>query len=279
MTGVKSGIMKIFEKRKHFFYVLYYLIILFASAVSIVLLTLNLLYKINIVQPPYLFFNVFSLLIFIIDYFVRLYLAKNKSIFFRENIFELLAIVPIHPIFSFFRVFRVFQIGNVFLLIRTAQIFSFSQILLISKNKVKSFFKVTGILYVLIISLLSLSIAALIFSFSEGYSYGNSFWWAMVTATTVGYGGIIPKTIIGRITASILMIVGIGFMGTLTSRLCSFFMNEHSVHRREENKEILKKINEMDSVDKEILKKLDEIKSTNANLTKTIKKMENYMIR
>jgi voltage-gated potassium channel len=42
-------------------------------------------------------------------------------------------------------------------------------------------------------------------------------WWAVQTVTTVGYGDITPKAISGRIIASLLMLVGIGFISLITA--------------------------------------------------------------
>jgi voltage-gated potassium channel len=41
-------------------------------------------------------------------------------------------------------------------------------------------------------------------------------YWAIVTVTTVGYGDISPKTVPGRILASLLMIVGYGIIAVPT---------------------------------------------------------------
>ena len=40
---------------------------------------------------------------------------------------------------------------------------------------------------------------------------GYAFWWAIVTATTAGYGNIYPVTIEGKIRAHVLMIFGLLF--------------------------------------------------------------------
>jgi hypothetical protein len=48
---------------------------------------------------------------------------------------------------------------------------------------------------------------------------GEAFWWAIVTVTTVGYGDVYPITIGGKIIASVLMVVGIGVLGTFISTL------------------------------------------------------------
>lgn len=52
----------------------------------------------------------------------------------------------------------------------------------------------------------------------------DAVWWSFVTATTVGYGDLSPETAVGRIIASILMLVGIGLIGSLTSAITSFFL-------------------------------------------------------
>ena len=44
-------------------------------------------------------------------------------------------------------------------------------------------------------------------------------WWAVVTLTTVGYGDAYPVTILGRMVASVIMLVGIGLVAVPTSLL------------------------------------------------------------
>jgi voltage-gated potassium channel len=55
-------------------------------------------------------------------------------------------------------------------------------------------------------------------------TFPESLWWAAVTTTTVGYGDFFPVTLGGRITASGLMLVGIGLVGTVSATLASWFV-------------------------------------------------------
>ncbi len=47
---------------------------------------------------------------------------------------------------------------------------------------------------------------------SSDYFDKSSFWWAVVTITTVGYGDYYPVTTIGRIIAVLVMFSGIGIV-------------------------------------------------------------------
>lgn len=60
---------------------------------------------------------------------------------------------------------------------------------------------------------------------AEITNFGDALWWSMVTVTTVGYGDIVPVTIIGRITTAGLMLVGISLIGAVTASVSAWFMS------------------------------------------------------
>jgi voltage-gated potassium channel len=76
--------------------------------------------------------------------------------------------------------------------------------------------------------------AAGVFVFEEGQNrtiggFGDAIWWAIVTATTVGYGDVSPVTLEGRVIAVVLMLTGIGVIGVFTATVASlFFEREES---------------------------------------------------
>jgi voltage-gated potassium channel len=59
-------------------------------------------------------------------------------------------------------------------------------------------------------------------------------WFAIVTVTTVGYGDTFPTSPIGRVVASGLMIVGIGFLGLATAAIAGHFVNQDAEDKQAE---------------------------------------------
>lgn len=166
----------------------------------------------------------FIALIFLTEWGVRFRLAENKKIFFRKNWWELLASIPIPSDFAqalrALRILRVLRIIR--LAVRLKRISSFSENL--SKH--------SYLIQILLIFLSITFIASMIFdTFERGsnpniHSTWDSFWWAMVTATTIGYGDVYPFTTGGRIVAMLLMLFGIGTLGILTAKIASTIIKD-----------------------------------------------------
>ena len=53
--------------------------------------------------------------------------------------------------------------------------------------------------------IISMTVAAIVFSLVEGKDLTNSYWWATVTSTTVGYGDLYPTKLISKLVAGVFM--------------------------------------------------------------------------
>jgi voltage-gated potassium channel len=58
---------------------------------------------------------------------------------------------------------------------------------------------------------------AIVIALVEGISIGNSMYFSFITAFTIGYGDITPITIIGRVLAILMGLIGIIFTGLVVA--------------------------------------------------------------
>jgi voltage-gated potassium channel len=89
------------------------------------------------------------------------------------------------------------------------------------------------LLSVLVIFLMVLFLASVVVHYLERdaqpVAFGSvpaTFWWAVATLTTTGYGDVVPVTPLGRLVAGIVMICGLGVFGLWTGILATGFAAE-----------------------------------------------------
>lgn len=193
------------------------------ALISIVLVIADLSKIISIAKAPYDIIDNSILAIFAIDYFYRFIKAKDKKYFFIHNVFDLLSIIPFN---SAFYLFRINRISRAFSFTRIFRLLRLTVLLGRIRNNILRFLKTNGLIYLIYIDSILLIIAAVIYSSTEHVNFWNTLWWSIVTTTTVGYGDMSPNTAVGRVMAVILMFVGIGLIGMLTSAITSFFSSD-----------------------------------------------------
>jgi voltage-gated potassium channel len=76
------------------------------------------------------------------------------------------------------------------------------------------------------------------------HSIGLSYWWAITTLTTVGYGDVVPVTTAGRTVGAVLMLTGIALIPTTTSVTITLLVNKRTRAERLEMEERLARIEE-----------------------------------
>ena len=85
----------------------------------------------------------------------------------------------------------------------------------------------------LIVTLFLLLFGAVILYIVEGNAQPETFgsipramWWAMATLTTVGYGDVYPITLLGKICASFIALIGIGIVALPAGIIAANFTHE-----------------------------------------------------
>ncbi|ORO50933.1 ion transporter [Streptococcus sp. 1643] len=202
-------------------------IILLLALISVVLVIFGFMDVIDLHNPPYNIIDLMIWIVFIVDYLWRFFTSKEKFRFIIDNIFDLLAILPSNAIFTVFRLGRIFRLAKLTKLVKLTRLLRIIGLSGKLERKASRLLRTNGLLYILYVNVFIVFVGSSIFSVVEEKAFSDSLWWAIVTVTTVGYGDIIPASIFGKWLAVLLMLVGIGTIGMLTSSLTNFFVKDN----------------------------------------------------
>ena len=87
-------------------------------------------------------------------------------------------------------------------------------------------------------ALLFLFIETGVYAVFEKKDFLDSLWWALITATTVGYGDIVPHTVAGKFIATLTALMGVCVVALLTGIVATGFTNQVAMRRRQLEAEI-----------------------------------------
>jgi voltage-gated potassium channel len=149
--------------------------------------------------------------LFVLDYFVRLYLATDRRHWFLRHLLDF-AIVTL-PLLRPLRLLRLLVLIEVL------------------QKAIGDAFRGRIVVYTMSGVVLLIYTASLAVFDKERYlpgstinSFGKALWWSITTVTTVGYGDVYPVTNTGRVIAVLLMIGGISLVGVVTAALASWII-------------------------------------------------------
>ena len=162
-------------------------------------------------------------ILFTIEYFLRLWSVRSPAYYARSfyGIVDLAAILPTYlSLFftgaEFLVVVRLLRVLRIFRILKLVQYLEGSRTIMralrASRPKIVVFLSTIVVLVTIIGSLMYLI---------EGQEGGFTsipmgIYWAIVTLTTVGYGDLAPDTPLGKLLASIVMIMGYGIIAVPT---------------------------------------------------------------
>ena len=205
------------------------------------------------------YFDLYSGICFIIDYFLRWLTAdfsskKNRLVAFLTYpltpmaIIDLLSILPtlnlLSPTFKVARVSRLLRLLRVIKVVRYYE--PLEIILAVVKRQSRILWTVfsLAIFYIFITALIMFNAEEDINPETGEYLFKNffdAFYWAACTLTTVGYGDLYPISNVGRVISIISSMVGIAIIALPSGIVTAGYIDELKSRRKEEIKIKLKK--------------------------------------
>ncbi len=209
-----------------------------------------------------------------LDYVHRARRSGDPWGYARRTFYEIPALIPAVALAAiesslagaglvrFVRVLRFLRI--VVLLSRGSRFLALLREVLISRLRIGE------VLMAVILTLFSGSFAVYlvesIYPNSQIKTFFDAIWWALATATTVGYGDVVPVTTLGRAIGIVMMLLGIALLSVVISGIGAAFYEYTLTSGREEArakerlKDMIDRLEEADEEELELL--LRKIRST-----------------
>ena len=171
-------------------------------------------------------FEIFSIVIFSLEYLLRIYVADKKInyIFSFYGFIDVIAILPFY--ISGAVDLRSLRAVRLLRVLRLFKLFRFNESLALLKKAFQIVKREMIVFSFIAIILLYISAVGIYFFENpvqpdEFSSIFDCMWWAISTMTTVGYGDIVPITVGGKIFTSFISFIGIGVVSIPTALLAS----------------------------------------------------------
>lgn len=196
---------------------------------------------------PILWFDLCSVTIFSVEYLLRLWSAPENPRFHASRRPRLrwavtpMALVDFFAVAPFFlsrftavdtRILRALRLVRLFKLTRYST--SMELMMTVVRKEAASF--ASAVFVMLIIIVLSASGIYVVERESQPENFGSipaAMWWATVTLTTVGYGDVVPQTVVGRLLGMLITIAGVGMAALPAGIVASGFSRELELRRHQ----------------------------------------------
>lgn len=190
------------------------------------------------------FFDLFSVIIFTIEYVLRVWSCTHdprykgsikgrlKYIFTFGALVDLVAFLPyyLHAIIGFdLRILRILRLLRFFRLFRLTAYTRSAQMIfnVFRSRKNELILSLVLVLFLIVIASCLLYFAEHLHPENKGFtSIPATLWWAVVTLTTTGYGDMYPVTTIGKIISGMIMLTGVAFFALPAGIITAGFLEE-----------------------------------------------------
>lgn len=199
--------------------------------------TTYLLYK-----DAFITFELISLSLFSFEYLLRVWCcvesteyqnlsksnARLKYIFTPVALIDLITILPFIIAMFFAIDLRTLRLIRVLRLLKLTHSFKgFNVFITVIIKESRSI--VAAVMVMIFLIIIAASLMYSIEGTTQPEAFGsiiNSFWWAVVTMTTVGYGDVVPITAAGKIISTFIMLTGVGLVALPAAMLAARFSEE-----------------------------------------------------
>lgn len=189
------------------------------------------------------YFDLISVLIFSAEYVLRVWSCNNdpryqhtfygrlKYMFSVDALIDIIAILPfyIHAIVGLdLRILRILRLLRFLRLFRlTAYMKSAKMIRNVFLRRASELkLSVVLILFLLIIASSIMYFAEHLAQPTVFTSIPATFWWAIVTLTSVGYGDMVPITVVGKLMTGVIMLAGVAIFALPAGIISAGFLEE-----------------------------------------------------
>ncbi|RZK35639.1 MAG: ion transporter [Pedobacter sp.] len=203
---------------------LFDIILLWVILISVIVVILESVPSLNIRFSNLFFYAEWTItILFTVEYLLRIWSSKTplRYVFSFWGLVDLLSILPtylelINFGFHYLLAIRIFRLLRVFRILKLVRFNREAQKLLLAMKG--SGYKIAVFLMVVISIMVILGTLMYVIEGGEnGFtSIPQSIYWAIVTVTTVGFGDIVPQTVLGKFLSSIAMIMGYAIIAVPT---------------------------------------------------------------
>lgn len=161
--------------------------------------------------------------VFVAEFVIRLFLAPDKLRFVLSNPLDLLAVA-----LPMLRPLRVVRTAGLLRAVGVARAEA-SLVRLLRRGR-RAFGRHRILYSSLVIALVTLGAAIVTHQAEQEVqgstltTFGGTLWWAVQVVTTVGSADAYPVTLAGRISAVVLMVVGVGLFGLVAATLAATYI-------------------------------------------------------
>ncbi|MFT5219788.1 MAG: voltage-gated potassium channel [Gammaproteobacteria bacterium] len=219
-------------------------------------------------------FEIFSVIIFSIEYLTRLWIctelpqfkqypplqARLRYMVSPMAVIDLIAILPFFLSLFIALDLRYLRLLRVLRLLKLSHYFKgFNIFLTVISKEIRSI--AAAMLMMVFLIIIAASLMYSLENEAQPEAFGNmmqSLWWAVVTMTTIGYGDVTPITTLGKMVATVIMLIGVGLVALPAGMLAARFGDELRERKRNLNAHIINALadGKIDSIELSALQEL-----------------------